>query len=168
MSKEEPRRGFLTRVSSYGKGRFRDQRLVGKSRKNITGAISAIGEAMKPAAMDPDEFRKGVSGRYADGGRGRFKNEMGRRKLNEHQIDLIADGHLRIALVFLCSGAGSFALAAWWMLSGQGLNGFLFGVGIFIAVLVFVALSIRHDYAAWQIRERRFGGFRDYVESRFG
>lgn len=168
MSNNQPRRGILSRVRTYGVGRIRDERLFAKSRKNISGAISAIGEAVTPVSADPQDIRKGLSGRYADGGVGRFRAEMGRRNLNGRQLDRIAAGHLRIAMIFLAAASGSFALAAWWMLSGHGLNGFLYGLAIFIAVLVFVALSLRHDYSAWQIRERRFGGFRDYVQGRFG
>lgn len=168
MSDKEPRGGILSRIGGYGVRRVRDQRLVAKSRKNFSGAISAIGEAMTPTPLNPGEIRKGLDGRYADGGKSRFEAEMARRNLTKTQLDNIAFGHVRTALIFMAAAAGCFGLAAWWMLSGHGLNGFIYGLAVFVAVLVFVAMSVRHDYSAWQIRQRRFGGFRDYLQSRLG
>ena len=34
--------------------------------------------------------------------------------------------------------------------------------------LVFLAIGLRHDLAAWQIRNRRFGGILEYVHDRWG
>ena len=63
--------------------------------------------------------------------------------------------------IALLLGAAIPLLTDDWLIMMSGL---IFG----LFSLVFLAVGLRHDLAAWQIRNRRFGGIREYVEDRWG
>ena len=83
-------------------------------------------------------------------------------------MEMLAGRNSRIAWTAAAAAIAGVILSFVFVLSGQGAVGILSGFGIFIFSLVFAAIALRQDFVAWQIRERRFGSLKDYLEGKFG
>ena len=60
--------------------------------------------------------------------------------------------------------AGFFLLlGAWLMIDAERAQDILYGFSTSFTALVFLVLGVRHDFSRWQIEQRRFGGFMEYL-----
>ncbi|MCW3784659.1 hypothetical protein [Defluviimonas salinarum] len=162
----KPRLG--KRVATWGIRKVRHPDMIENSRKNLTMAGSAVREALRPARLDREDLLAGYNGRHADGGQARFADMVRSGDLGEADIEAIRGHHLRALFIHTAGAALNLVIGFLFMLSADGLVSLLGGVTLTIFFFAFAAVAIRHDYAAWQIAVRRFGGFREYLDHRLG
>jgi hypothetical protein len=165
--KSEKTNGFVGRVAGWGFRKVRNPEISAVSRKTLTGGISAARESITPVNLDLDEIRAGLKGRYEDGGAARFLEIMTASGIDEDQLPDMASRHRRQAAmnlaIALLVAAVSFAM----ILTSGTRFGILGGAGFSIFSLAFLSLSIRSDFSAWRITERRMDGFKSYLDHRF-
>ncbi|PTX52487.1 hypothetical protein IQ03_01260 [Gemmobacter caeni] len=165
MSGEKPSRA--SRITSYFGRRVGNPFINRVGRDALTGGISDAKSVLQVDRVSRDEVRGAIRGRYQDGGRARFATMAAERGLSE--ADLLAMERMRIAqfrmmtlvsLIALFAGSAIPFLTEDWLISVSGL---IFG----LFSLLFLTIGLRHDFAAWQIRNRRFGGIREYFDDRW-
>lgn len=167
MSKgEAPSR--TERVTGYFRRRIGNPFINRVGRDALTGSAAEARSVLRAEKISRDEVRSAMNGRYADGGRERFQDLMRERGLSER--DLAPLERMRsnqflwmclISLVTLLLGASIPFMTDDPLITVSGL---IFG----LFSLVFIMIGLRHDFSAWQIRNRRFGGVREYVSERWG
>jgi hypothetical protein len=162
VSAEKPSR--TARITSYLGRRFGNPFINRVGRDAVTGGAEQAKSALRITRVDKEEARGAIRGRYKDGGRARFAEMARERGLSDRDLEEMA--HMRVtqfrmmvlvSLVSLIAGAAIPFFTDDWLIS---ISGFIFG----LFSLVFLMIGFRHDFAAWQIRNRRFGGIREYFE----
>lgn len=165
MSAEKPSR--TARVTSYLGRRFGNPFINRVGRDAVTGSAEEARSALRIKRVDKEEARGAIRGRYSDGGRARFAHLAQEQGLSDRDLEEMA--HMRVtqfrmmclvSLVSLVIGAAIPFFTDDRLISVSGL---IFG----LFSLVFLMIGLRHDFAAWQIRNRRFGGIREYFEDRW-
>jgi len=160
--------GRVKRVGSYFGRRVGNPFISRVGRETLsTGAVEARG-VLKPERISQQEVRGAIQGRYADGGRLRFEDLMRHNGLGADDLPRLEAMRTRqframcvVSGLSLLLGAGVPFFTDDWLIM---ISGLIFG----LFSLVFLTVGVRHDFAAWQIRERRFGGLREYLDQRWG
>ena len=166
MSKRNDRKPLLARVGNWGVSRIRKPELIERSANNVRGATNSALDAVRPAEFDKEDFFAGYRGRHADGGKARFNEMVETRGLAGTQLNMIRAQHLRLALIFVAAAAAALFYGLYMMFTAGELLGIFGGAAVSALFFAFMALSLRHDFAAWQLKVRRFGGFSEYLATR--
>jgi len=164
----EAKRGRTARVASYFGRRIGNTFITKVGRDALTGSASEAKAALRIDRVSRDEARGALWGRYEDGGRARFGDMAHERGLTESDLQTLEQMRLRqfhmlalIAAFALLAGGAIPFFTSDWLITFSGL---VFGM----FSLIFLMIGLRHDFAAWQIRQRRFGGIREYINDRWG
>lgn len=159
--------GVLRRFYGWGQRRLLHPALAEASHGSVRDAGATALSALKPLSIERDDLSGGYRGRYADGGVARFWEIAKELGLTEENLDVLSTFH-RLQCV-LNAAAGLAALCLGLGMAFFGTLGVvrLGGVAFLIFALVFLAGFIRHDFADWQIRQRRMAGLSAYLAARF-
>ena len=165
---DEAEQGFLKRrtkgVKRYVGRRFGNQFLkAGYS--TVKSNMAGTRKAMTPKSFDLNEFRQGIEGRYEDGGVARFMQMVKEEKIGEQELERKIRNHAWSAMIMLIAAVIFFLIGSWMMITAERGPEILFGFTTSAMVFLFGVLAMRHDYSRWQIEQRRFGGFREYLRS---
>lgn len=165
---ETERPGRVRRVGSYFGRRVGNPFITRVGRDTLSGGAASAHGVLRPERVSPDEVRGAIRGRYPDGGRARFEEVMRESGIGPEDLPELERMRMRqframclISLLALLLGASVPLFTQDWLIR---ISGLIFG----LFSLVFLAVGLRHDLSAWQIRHRRFGGIREYVEERWG
>lgn len=124
-------------------------------------------KALTPGEVSKEEALSAWRGRYDDGGRARFAAVMQEQQIDENDIREREKMLRQSGVVYVIGSVLTSAGMVYWSLNSYGVMSTV-GLLAFVAViLMFLALAFRSDLAAWQIRERRFAGIREYFSRRF-
>jgi hypothetical protein len=160
--------GRVSRVGSYFGRRVGNPFISRVGRESLSDGVSEAGGVLKPERVTREEVSGAIRGRYADGGRERFAQLMQEQGLGVADLPRLEGMRTRqfhamcvISAIALLLGAAVPFFTDDYLIM---ISGLIFG----LFSLVFLAIGLRHDFAAWQIRSRRFGGMREYLEERWG
>ena len=160
--------GFMARrargAARYIARRFGNPFINRVGRDVLTAGVAGAKSAMIPGKFDLDEFRAGLSGRHNDGGAARFAEKVLEEGITDGLLLRMARNRRRSARAMLASAVIFLMTGAYLMVSAPVARDMVFGFSTAFSALVFVALGIRHDFSRWQIENRRFGGFREYLK----
>lgn len=163
-----PRPGRIARVGGYFGRRVGNPFISAVGRDTLYKGADSARDVLKPERVSRAEAMAAYKGRYQDGGRDRFSQLVVQRGLGEddlRQLERMRLLQFRAMLVvsllaLLIGSAVPFWTDDWLIL----ISGLIFG----LFSLIFLMIGLRHDFAAWQIRSRRFGSIRNYLEERWG
>lgn len=158
---------ILSRIGTYGANRIQPSGVREGSRKVLSSGGAAAMRSLRPTAADPAELMAGLNGRYSDGGRARFRSMMSELNIEAQDLPALEASHSRNFTIMLGASTVFMLGAVLMILFGDGAIGFLAAVILLIFALGSTVNAIRSDYSGWQIREQAFGGFREYLRSRF-
>ena len=164
------KKGIVHKVGQRGFGYFK--RRIGNEfinkvgRDNMTSSYSAAKNALKPQRVSKSEIEAALNGRYEDGGRERFETLVREKKLDAPALADLMVSHKRNATISLGIAGLTLVLGVVAILSVGIMHSLLYALLTLVVILMFLALSVRHDYARWQIANRRFGGLREYFGAR--
>ena len=162
------RPGRISRIGGYFGRRVGNPFISRVGRDTLTDGAGQAGHVLRPARISREEARGALRGRYEDGGRARFAQLMAQEGLKERDLSELERMRVRQFRAMCAISALALLLgAAIPILTDDGLimkSGLILG----LFSLVFLAIGLRHDLAAWQIRNRRFGGILEYVHDRWG
>jgi len=160
--------GRVRRVGSYFGKRVGNPFISRVGRESLSGGAEEAGGVLRPERVSRDEVRGAIRGRYADGGRERFAQMMREQGVSAADLPRLEAMRVRqframcvVSVLALLLGAAVPFFTDDYLIM---ISGLIFG----LFSLVFLAIGLRHDFAAWQIRARRFGGMREYLEQRWG
>jgi hypothetical protein len=161
------KKGRIARVGGYFGRRVGNPFINRVGRETLSGGVDQARSVLKPERVTREEARSAYHGRYEDGGRARFSQVMAQQGVPDRDLPVLEASRVRLfrfmaalSLLTLVMGAVIPFLTDDWLIM---ISGLIFG----LFSLVFLAIGFRHDFAAWQIRNRRFGGIREYVEDRW-
>jgi hypothetical protein len=164
----EEKRGRIARLGGYFGRRVGNPFINRVGRDTLYDGANQARGILRPERVSRSEVAGAIRGRYDDGGRARFAQVMAQQGVPERDLPRLEEMRVRqfyamcaVSLLALCLGAAVPFLTDDWLIM---ISGLIFG----LFSLVFLAVGLRHDFAAWQIRNRRFGGIREYVEDRWG
>lgn len=162
----ERKKGFIARRSA-GIGRYVGRRFGSPHMAQGIKLSSRLAkEALKPKPLDPLEFKRGLDGRYKDGGRARFQEVMRENGVADHQLDDISSQHRSAFIVSVIASFVLLLIGIYIATTADTAIAVVYGAATSMMFLVMLAVAIRHDFNRWQIFERRFGGFREYLSLR--
>ena len=163
----EKKQGFFARraqgTKRYVARRF-GNRVIGIGYESMKNGLEGTRKAMTPVAIDRKEFNQGLDGRYIDGGVARFAEMMKQQGIRKEDLPLLEKSRSRSAGIMFLSAGIFLMFGAWLMIRAENIQYVLFGFSTAFTAFIFVALALRHDYSLWQIRQRRFGGFMEYLK----
>lgn len=167
MTKKD-REGLITRS-----GRWFERRLLGHVGREIFKGSLADGsrhalEAVLPSEFDTKDIRAGYKGRYKDGGSARFEEMRRARRLSDADLQNIEGGLRRGALLFSLLALVFLIVAFFFMALATDALSFLSGLALLAASFPCGSIALRCSFSAWQVKERRMGAFRDYLDKRLG
>lgn len=159
-------RGMFLRTRGYFAKKIRVTGLEENARTVISEGKDGALRSIRPRKAELGDLKTGYTGRYADGGRARFAEMARDRRLDQAGLGQIRADHLKFRTTYAAFGVFCL-LAGMASVAFSGTMVTILGGGVFaLFAFVFAALAMRADYAAWQIGQRRFGGFRDYLDNR--
>lgn len=127
------------------------------------GGVEQAKRTLMPLEYDPSDVSSGYRGRYEDGGVAAFARAMKAAGITEEMLPALERERL-LNFRILATAAFSFLIiGVYLMISAESFSGIKNGFGTSLASFIFIALSLRHDFSRWQIAQRRFGGFREYL-----
>lgn len=154
-------------VVNYGKRRLRAHDANWEhSRAGLKAGAAQIKETFAPKHVDRAEIRAGYEGRHADGGRAAFAEQMARFKIGDADLPGIAKSYARSTWLFGIFAVIFFAFGVFSIAAGGSTLSVLSGFAIIVTSLVIAALALRQSFSGWQVRNRRFGGVREYLRSK--
>lgn len=163
---ESEKKSIFRKMGGYSINRVQPKAIREASRDSLRSGGGAALKALKPAKLDTGDIRDGLSGRYADGGKARFAEMVAQRDLSEDDLSDLVVVHLRdfriyglLAGIFLLIAILLIALTSAQFSAAGGIILSLFSLGAF-------ARAIQSDFAAYQIRQRAFCGFNQYLKRR--
>lgn len=159
------RKPLVGRLAGYGARRIAHGGEHTRRRLHIMSLKSALQGAMTVQRIDVTGARQGWNGRYEDGGRAAFAELVKREGLSEQGLQQIARWHSWAAMGYLAAALAVLVLAVI-QFTSYDLSLGLMAVAMFVVSLPLAALALRHAFAGWQIRERRFGGLGEYLRGR--
>jgi hypothetical protein len=163
----EKRKGFIARTGT-GAARYAGRRF-GNSFINKVGIDSVLKgatnakEAMSPEDLDVNEFKAGLEGRYKDGGVARFEEQMRIAGVTAKDLPALAKSRKVSAQVMFAASALFLLIGAYMIITAQQGNNVLYGLSTASMSIIFIVTGIRHEFSRWQIEQRRFGGFKEFV-----
>jgi|GEM_PF-3697475 len=160
-------RGFTRKVGGWAWRKVQPAYQTERASKHVRTVIEEARNSARPARLDRTDFLKGLNGRHHDGGKAKFAEAVKQNDFPADKLDHFAAHNRKIAAIYLA--VGLIAPFIGYLISGgdQAINfGPLFRIAvIFVMALAFV-VSVKHDFSSWQISNRRFGSFREYVKDR--
>lgn len=163
----EPKKPIGSRVAGWVGRKFNGTAVGQVNAILVDNARLSLSRA-RPRPLDQVDIEQGLSGRYEDGGRRRFREAAAQQGWDETDLQQRERQWRQQARVFLVAGLGLIAIPVAWCLLQPGLFALAMLVPGLTVPAALLAVSIKADFAAWQIRERRFGGLRDYFQTRTG
>jgi hypothetical protein len=91
---------------------------------------------------------------------------MGEHEVSASRLDAIEHGHVVTSRTFMGMGALALLSAFAIMNLSDHMPVILGGGGLALCSLVMGMMAIKFDFSAWQVRNRRIAGFREYMENR--
>jgi hypothetical protein len=168
----EKKKGFLARTGKAAGGyvfrRFGNGFIREVGTDNFKKGVMGAKASMTPAALDRDDFEKGLNGRYEDGGVSRFAEIMRENGVSEEQLPALQHARRRSAIIMFASAAVAVIFGVWTMITSDDGKGLLMGLSTAFISIVFLGLGARDDFSRWQIQNRRMGGFREYLNGDSG
>ena len=70
-----------------------------------------------------------------------------------------------VSIVFLAASFGCILGTIWTLLQASSVLETATGITLLILMLTFLSMALRHHYSEWQIRERRFGGLGEFLQT---
>lgn len=163
----EQKRSRIARVGGYFGRRIGNPFINQVGRDTLYDGADEARNALRPERVSRAEVHGAYQGRYPDGGRARFAQVMAQQGVPERDLPHLAAMRARlfhtmcvIGLITLCLGTAVPFFTDDWLIM---ISGLIFG----LFSLIFFLIGLRHDFAAWQIRNRRFGGIREYLQDRW-
>lgn len=153
-------------VGRYGLRRIRSPELSKGNRRVIAQGWRGALAALRPMPAERDELLGGYTGRHGDGGRARFVELVESRNLDDAALEQIATGHRGANLSFGLAALLVFVFGLVSIIRASSAISITSGIAVALFGAVFAALAIRADFARWQIKSRRFGGLREYLNRR--
>lgn len=153
---------FSSRIAGYGARRIahRDEHV--RRRLHVMKLKDALRGAVTVQRIDVMGVRQGWYGRYEDGGREAFAQLMEREGVDERALGKIAKWHSLASIGYLTAALAILVLSVVQFTSYELSLG-LMAIAMFVVSLPLAALALRHAFAGWQVRRRRFGGLREYL-----
>ena len=164
---ERARPSRIARLGRYAARRIARPLTGLPGHRVLREACRGAGHAIRPKRIDRGELAQGYRGRHADGGRARFRAAAAQAGFEEAALDRLAAIRRRHARA-ACAAAAVLLLAGVALpFIAQERAAALAGLGFGPLVLASLATALRSDFAAWQIGQRRFGGFAEYAGQRW-
>ena len=153
-------------------GRYATKRLAGPlsglpGHQALREAARGMGAAMRPKRLDRGDLAQGYRGRHADGGRARFRAIAEGSIHDDDALARLAARQRRHARAVCAATAAALIGGAALPFLAQDRTTALAGLALGPIILAMLATALRSDFAAWQIEQRRFGGFAEYVTMRW-
>lgn len=165
-------KGFFARRLDGAKGyvgrRFGNEFINGVGRQALSDGLKGARENLQPNKLDPDEFRAGLNGRYADGGASRFAEMVRDRKLSDQDLDQLARLRRRDSRIMYAAAGFFFVVGLYMILTSGSFTDGVQGMATAFCCFIFGIIGVRNDFGRWQIEQRRFGAFREYLSGRAG
>jgi len=163
----EKKKGFLARravgTARYVGRRFGNQFINKVGRDSLSKGAQRAKATLTPSEVDPDDFRAGLDGRYSDGGVKRFRDVMRTSNVSDDDLAGLAKSRRRAGIMMFVAAGGFLLLGSWMMINAEGFNQVVFGLVTALMSFLFVTIGINHDFSRWQIEQKRFGGFKEYL-----
>lgn len=167
MSNAE-KKGLTRRIGGYFGRRFRTPHVGSIGGDLLRGGSDEARKSLEIKRIDRAEVLNAYRGRYSDGGVARFSEMADEYGLSDDDLLILESERVRQFQIMCVFAAVCFVVGFLFPFLTSDLlivaSGFVFG----IFSLVFLVIGLRHDFAAWQIRNRRFGGLREYLDIRWG
>lgn len=169
-SNSEPNKGGRIKragrgIASYGITRIRSRYSWNQSGSGLKAGVDQVREIFTPVPLDRDEVKSGYNGRYADGGRAAFQRQMDMANVDDDTLAQIAKTYSRNTVMFSAFALFFFVVGLMYIAVGGTPLSVLSGFSIVVVSLVIGSLALRQSFSGWQVRNRRFGGFREYMRS---
>lgn len=162
----DEKKGMIRRAGDGGvryiSRRFGNQFINKVGKDNLTGSYQAAKKTLSIKPISKEELLGGFYGRYTDGGRARFTQMMHMNGIKEAELPTIAGLRRRDALITFAAAVLFLVIGAFSIAAADPAYLFIYISSTAIVSLVLFAVGIRHDFARWQIEQRRFGGFHEY------
>lgn len=136
-----------------------------RQRRHLSHGLTRARETLTPVEADRDDLKQGYKGRYPDGGRARFAEMVAAEGLGEAEIEAMRVHHRVLSIVFLAASFGCILGTIWTLLQASSVLETATGITLLILMLTFLSMALRHHYSEWQIRERRFGGLGEFLQT---
>ena len=155
----------FAKIGNWGARKLRSESNQKASRNALHGGFKEATSLLAPNRLNGEDALAGLKGRYRDDGRSRFASMCRSMGLREEDLQMREMENKRQAGLCLMTGVGLFCLGViiGFFLPNSGTTATLL---CFMAT-VFLLLSIKHDYSAWQISMRAFPSLRSYFSSRW-
>lgn len=158
---------MLSRIRNYGLNRIQSQSL----RRDAEGFLRHRGkmaaQALKPKKLSRADLLAAFHGRYDDDGRARFVAAVREEGLNKYALAALLERHRREFMTSLGLAAVCATLAVGFILSGGAAVRYIGAVIFMIFMFGFAIKAFGADFAAFQIRKRRFCGLQTYFREGF-
>lgn len=141
---------------------------VGQVNSILMENVRATRDRARLAELTKEDVEAGIKGRYADGGRERFKQLELEHGWTSSDLDRRQRSWKMQSRLYLLGAVAGLLLPVVWVLLQPGWFALLMLAPGLVVPLALGAVAVKADFAAWQIRERRFGGLRDYFNGRAG
>lgn len=153
---------FSSRIAGYGARRIAHRGEHVRRRLHVMKLKDALKGAVAVEKIDILGARQGWHGRYEDGGREAFAQLMEREGIDERALEAISRQHSVASAAYLATALSLLVLSVAQFVSYDLTLGVM-AVAMQVASLPLVALALRHAFAGWQVRQRRFGGLGEYL-----
>ena len=164
---ERARPSRIARLGRYAARRIARPLIGLPGHRVLREACRGAGHAIRPKRIDRGDLVQGYRGRHADGGRARFRAAAAQAGLDEAALDCLAAIRRRHARAACAAAAVLLVAGAALPFIAQERAAALAGLGFGPLILASLATALRSDFAAWQIGQRRFGGFAEYAGQRW-
>lgn len=164
---EEPKKGFLSKVGAYAGKRFMPTSSQSIAKRFGEGSIKGAMGALKPKAYEPEDFKAGLHGRYADGGKARFNQLIAEEKLSDADLGRLAKHNTTLAVTYGITAIALLCFSLYCVVVAQSTYDYILAFANFCVFLALGSLTVRHDFNRWQIQQRAFPGFRAYIDRRW-
>lgn len=141
---------------------------VGQVNSILVENVRATRDRARLAEISREDVEAGINGRYADGGRERFRQMELAEGWTAGELQNRERSWKMQSRLYLLGAIVALLLPVAWVLFQPGWFALMMLVPGLVVPLALGAVAVKADFAAWQIRERRFGGLRDYFRGRAG
>lgn len=157
----------IARLGKYAARRIADLFTGLPGRQALREACRSMGDAIRPKRPERDDPAQGCRGRHADGGRTRFRAVAEESCFDEAALKRLAASRRRNALAFCIAAAAAQISGSALPFLAQDLARALAGLALGPFLFAMLVTAVRADFASWQIEQRRFGDFAEYVAMRW-
>lgn len=158
---------MLNKIKSYGINKVQNAEF----RKEQTAFMKMRGEkaleALRPEPLSMDDVKEAWFGRHADDGVTRFREEIAMNGWDERDLHEVHMVHRKTFQVSLLLAALCTPAALWFIMSGNSSFNLLAGLIFMIFMFAFAVKAFGADYAAFQIKNRKFCSIKTYLQDGF-